>query len=64
MQETHVVLAVRVNSEGSTPSSSVADSGRSLVLAWFFGDVAQLVARLLCKQMVAGSSPVFSTTFR
>lgn len=35
MQETHVVLAVRVNSEGSTPSSSVADSGRSLVLAWF-----------------------------
>ena len=24
----------RVNSEGSTPSLSVADSGRSLVLAW------------------------------
>ena len=28
------------------------------------GDVAQLVERLLCKQEVAGSSPVISTTSR
>lgn len=55
----------RVNSEGSTPSSSVADSGRfpdaCMVI---FGDVAQLVVRPPCKREVTGSSPVFSTTFR
>ena len=27
------------------------------------GDIAQLVERLLCKQDVAGSNPVFSTVF-
>lgn len=55
----------RVNSEGSTPSSSVADSGRFPDACMvFIGDVAQLVVHPPCKREAVGPSPIISTTFR